>query len=125
VRPPYPPMVRIANVVFSGTDENATAKLALRGAAWLNRLLAAQAAQAAQTAGQGATSSGSVTLIGPAPCPIERIKNRWRWHVLLKTEHSGALTRVARYFLERFEVPKAPRQHDLRVTVDRDPVALL
>ena len=104
-------MVRIANVVFSGVDENATAKLALRGAGWLNRLLAAQA-----------SSSGGLTLIGPAPCPVERIKNRWRWHVLLKAEQSGPLTRVARYFLERFEVPK---QHQLRVTVDRDPVALL
>jgi len=111
-RPPYPPLVRVANVVFSGTDENATAKLALRGASWLNRLLATQA-------------SSGVTLIGPAPCPVERIKSRWRWHVLLKTEHAGALTRVARYFLERFDVPKVPRHHELRVTVDRDPVALL
>jgi primosomal protein N' (replication factor Y) len=107
--PPYPPMVRIANVVFSGVSEDATAALAERGAAWIRRLVAAQGMR-------------GLTLIGPAPCPVERIKARWRWHVLLKAEHPGELTRVARYFLERFPVPK---QGQLRVTLDRDPVALL
>jgi primosomal protein N' (replication factor Y) len=63
-----------------------------------------------------------VTVVGPAPCPIERIKNRWRWHVLLKTEHPAELTRVGRYFMERFEIPNTAQ---LRVTFDRDPVALL
>jgi len=63
-----------------------------------------------------------VTVVGPAPCPVERIKNRWRWHVLLKAEQPGEMTRVARYFMERFPVPAT---HGLRVTLDRDPVALL
>jgi primosomal protein N' (replication factor Y) len=107
--PAYPPVVRLANVVFSGTAESATMDLAERGAAWLRGLIAAR-------------GGGGLTLIGPAPCPIERIKNRWRWHVLLKAEQPGELTRVARYFLERFEVPKVAQ---LRVAVDRDPVALL
>jgi primosomal protein N' (replication factor Y) len=111
VNPPYPPMVRLANVVFSGTSEARTAELADRGAAWLRRLL------------RGRSSTEGVTIIGPAPCPVERIKARWRWHVLLKAEHPAELTRVARYFAERFTVPKTT--HDLRVTIDRDPVALL
>ena len=109
--PAYPPAVRIANIVFSGTTEAATEALAQEGSAWLRRLVAAR------PGGHG------LTLVGPAPCPIERIKNRWRWHVLIKAEHAGELTRVGRYFLERFEVPKGREQ--LRVTLDRDPVALL
>ena len=107
--PPYPPMVRLANVVFSGTAEAATAETADRAAAWLRRLLRARSAQ-------------GVSVIGPAPCPVERIKARWRWHVLLKAEQQSELTRVARYLAERFVVPKT---HDLRMTIDRDPVALL
>ena len=63
-----------------------------------------------------------VTVVGPAPCPIERIKSRWRWHILLKSDQPGELTRVSRYFMERFEVPSTAQ---LRVTLDRDPVALL
>jgi hypothetical protein len=40
----------------------------------------------------------------------------------VKTEHPADLTRLGRYFLERFDVPK---EAGLRITLDRDPVALL
>ena len=107
VNPAYPPNLRLVNIVFSGTDSSATASLATRGADWIHELL-------------GAHTIADITMIGPAPCPIERVKTRWRWHVLLKSRNSGELTRVSRYFMERFKVPAA-----LRVTLDRDPVALL
>jgi primosomal protein N' (replication factor Y) len=107
--PAYPPNVRIANVVLSGTQEDATARLATRAAAWLHKLLAARPAP-------------GITVIGPAPCPVERVKQRWRWHVLIKAERPHELGRVAQYLVERFEIPK---QFGLRMTVDRDPVALL
>jgi primosomal protein N' (replication factor Y) (superfamily II helicase) len=107
--PPYPPNVRIANIVFSGTTEAGTADLATKGTTWLHALLRKR-------------PMPGLTVIGPAPCPVERIKNRWRWHVLIKSEQQAELTRVGRYFLERFEVPK---EHESRVTLDRDPVALL
>jgi primosomal protein N' (replication factor Y) len=61
-------------------------------------------------------------VVGPAPCPVERIKQRWRWHFLVRAEQPAALTRALRYFAERFAVPK---RDGLRVAIDRDPVALL
>jgi primosomal protein N' (replication factor Y) len=107
--PLYPPSVRLANIVFSGFVEDSTAKLAIHAGEWLRELIATRAGD-------------EVIVVGPAPCPIERIKSRWRWHVLLKSAHPGELTRVSRYFMERFEVPNTAQ---LRVTLDRDPVALL
>ncbi len=107
--PPYPPLLRLANVIVSGTREDSTAAVAQHAAAWVRSLM-----QRRGTTG--------VTLVGPAPCPVERVKQRWRWHFLLKAEQPGELTRVARYFVERFEVPK---RDGLRVALDRDPVALL
>ncbi|MFL5638651.1 MAG: primosomal protein N' [Gemmatimonadaceae bacterium] len=107
--PRYPPNVRLANIVFSGFVEEATAKLAIHAGEWLRELITTRAGD-------------EVVVVGPAPCPIERIKNRWRWHILLKSEHPGELTRVSRYFMERFEIPSTAQ---LRVTLDRDPVALL
>src|SRR5512146_2141636 len=107
--PPYPPTVRLANVVFSGTTEAATANLATSAVTWLHALLRKRPLP-------------GITVVGPAPCPVERIKNRWRWHALVKAEHPAELTRLGRYFVERFPVPKSG---DLRVTFDRDPVALL
>jgi primosomal protein N' (replication factor Y) len=109
VDPPYPPNVRLANIVFSGVIEDSTAKLAIHAGEWLRELIATHAGD-------------EVTVVGPAPCPIERIKSRWRWHVLLKSAHPGELSRVSRYFMERFEIPNTAQ---LRVTLDRDPVALL
>lgn len=109
VDPRYPPNVRLVNIVFSGLVEDSTARLAIHAGEWLRELIATHAAD-------------EITVVGPAPCPIERIKRRWRWHVLLKSEHPAELTRVSRYFMERFEVPSTAQ---LRVTLDRDPVALL
>ena len=40
-------------------------------------------------AARRARDAGAFEIIGPAPCPVERIKNRWRWHVLLKAENAG------------------------------------
>ena len=107
--PPYPPTVRLANIVFSGTTEAATANLAAAAVTWLHALLRKR-------------PMAGITIVGPAPCPVERIKNRWRWHALVKAEHPAELTRLGRYFVERFPVPKTG---DLRLTFDRDPVALL
>jgi primosomal protein N' (replication factor Y) len=106
--PVYPPFIRIANVVFSGTTEAATAELALTAASWLDRLVR--------------RFDGEMQIVGPAPCAVDRIKRRWRWHLLLKATNAGELTKVARYFAERFPIPKTA---DLRATIDRDPVALL
>ena len=105
--PPYPPTLRLANVVVSGPEEEGTARLATKTAAWLHRLIA-----------KGGIAG--LTVIGPAPCPVERVKQRWRWHVLIKSERAGELGRVARYLVEKFDVPAG-----FRLTVDRDPVALL
>lgn len=109
IHPAYPPNNRLANIVFSGLIEQSVANLAIAGTEWLRRLVRAR-------------ESIGLTVIGPAPCAVERIKARWRWHVLLKSEHPHELTRVGRYFMERFEVPS---KDGLRVTLDRDPVSLL
>lgn len=107
--PPYPPYTRLVNVVFSGTREEETAELAIVSAERLRAMLERRPAF-------------GVTIVGPAKCPIERIKNRWRWHMMLKSTHPSRLTRVARHLAER--VPAGGRSQ-LRVVVDRDPVSLL
>jgi primosomal protein N' (replication factor Y) len=109
IDPPYPPTVRLANIVFSGVEETETAAFALSAGAWFEEALA----------GMG---QGTVRMIGPAPCPVERIKQRWRWHLLLRSTRPGTLTRLARRFLTTFDVPS---RGDLRVTFDRDPVVML
>ncbi len=107
--PPYPPVVRLANVLVSGTQEEATADLAQACAEWLSQLLQRQAGL-------------DVRIVGPAPCAIDRIKDRWRWHLLIKASRARSLTRVCNYLMARFDVPA---RAGLRLSVDRDPVTLL
>lgn len=106
--PPYPPTLRLANVVVSGLDEAAVAQFATEVTDWLIKA--------------DLKFSLGVTVLGPAPCPLERIKNRWRWHVVLKSQGQAALTRLLRGLLTGIDVPK---QHELRLIADRDPVSLL
>jgi primosomal protein N' (replication factor Y) len=106
--PPYPPTLRLANIVVSGLDEAAVAQFTTEVTEWL--------VKADLRFGLG------LTVLGPAPCPLERIKNRWRWHVVLKSTQQGPLTRILRGLLTGVEVPSA---HDLRLVADRDPVTLL
>ena len=59
--PAYPPFVSIANAVA-----------AVAAAAWVQRLVDRQGLR-------------DLVFVGPAPCPIDRVKDRWRWHFLLKS----------------------------------------
>ena len=107
--PLYPPLVRLINVIASGTEEGAVEELSQGITRWLEERLVR-------------VDRAKIGILGPAPCPIERIHKRWRWHVVLKSEHAGALGSLARVLLERFDVPA---RHGLRIAVDRDPVSLL
>ena len=107
--PAYPPFVSLAHVVVSGTDQGATTAAALAAAAWVEQLIAQRRLR-------------ELVLVGPAPCPIDRIKDRWRWHFLLKATQPQLMSRVVRFVAERCPVP---REHGLRLVVDRDPVSLL
>ena len=58
-------------------------------------------------------------VLGPAPCPLTRIKARWRWHVLVK----GPVEEIGR--VVRYAAPRLETQGKARVVLDRDPVSLL
>jgi primosomal protein N' (replication factor Y) len=107
--PSYPPYTNVANIIVSGTDQNLTSGAAFDAARWVQALK------------QKARIS-DLELVGPAPCPIDRIKDRWRWHFLIKSSQHSVMTRVARYIADKCPVKK---QAELRLVVDRDPVALL
>jgi primosomal protein N' (replication factor Y) len=100
----------LVNIIVSGVDEAATQETAQKAADWINGLLRERRLTDPE-------------VIGPAPSPIERIRDRWRWHLLLRGTSPRMLGRVTRYFAERFRLPAG--KADLRLAIDRDPVALL
>lgn len=105
-QPPYPPTVALARVVASGTDRR--------------RVDAAIAGLAEWSVGAIAASDSDLVVLGPAPCPIERIKGAWRSHLLVRGDENG---------LGAWVRTVGPRlgalRHGVRFTLDRDPVSLL
>jgi primosomal protein N' (replication factor Y) len=108
--PDYPPFTRLANIVVSGTDEVGVEQAIEAVARWtidaIRRLRA-----------------GDVRLTGPAPCPIDRIRGRWRWHFLLRSRTARPLGAVCHALQQ--EDPLPGRGGELRFIIDRDPVTLL
>jgi len=100
--PAYPPHVALARFVASHEDPGRAQRAAERVATWLIRANVERL-------------SGALSVLGPAPCPIERLKGRWRWHVLVKAAEPRAIGRVVRALGARAR----------GLVVDRDPVSLL
>jgi primosomal protein N' (replication factor Y) (superfamily II helicase) len=103
--PPYPPATSLVNLLVSGPNEQEVSIRAAGLADWCTALIARHGL--------------SIAVLGPAPCPLVKIKDRWRWHVLLKGG-SESLGRVVRYAARRLK-----REGKIRIVIDRDPVSLL
>ncbi len=106
--PPYPPHVRLVNVVVSSTDPD----LALEGAEGAVRWI-----RSALRSAEGSAPE----IVGPAPSPIERLHRRWRWHFFLRGGRVKGITALLHRFVEGYRPPAG----DVRIAIDRDPVALL
>jgi primosomal protein N' (replication factor Y) len=62
----YPPFVKLVNIVISGSDYAPVVQSSEMVARELRGILA------------------DAVVLGPAQCVLERLHNRWRWHVLVK-----------------------------------------
>ena len=59
-------------------------------------------------------------LLGPSPAPIFKIKNRYRFQILIKSLHSGVLQNFLEDFLKSFK-----EKAFVRVKLDRDPGSMI
>jgi primosomal protein N' (replication factor Y) len=114
----YPPCGRLALAVVSGPD----ALPAEEGAARL-----AEAARAEGTPGNSAASPmtgatvETLEVLGPAPAPLSRLRDRFRFQLLLRSGSDELLLRGAGAVLRAST--KLPST--LRTTVDVDPMNML
>ncbi|HEX6645223.1 MAG TPA: primosomal protein N', partial [Gemmatimonadales bacterium] len=104
--PPAPPVVALVNLVVSGLDEIEVGATAAKLADWAQRVIARHGLP--------------VDVLGPAPCPVSRIKERWRWHAVLRGP-SRDLGRVVRSAARSV----ARRRREPAIVIDRDPVSML
>jgi primosomal protein N' (replication factor Y) len=106
--PGYPPHLRLANLLVTGPSEERVAEAAERLAALASDLIETRRLRATR-------------VVGPAPCPIDRIRRRWRWHFLVKSGRAAELGSLLRHIARYHGLSGG----GLRLEIDRDPEALL
>jgi len=47
-------------------------------------------------------ADGSISILGPAPAPLARLRSKWRWHVLVKASCRQRLCAMIATFMTRF-----------------------
>jgi primosomal protein N' (replication factor Y) len=103
----YPPLARMVNLLFDGKSEERVIGRAERTAGRLKDLIAKERLAA--------------DLLGPAPQSLSRLKDKYRWHVTVRSKDHRVLGRLGDTALVDEETGGSP----VRVSVDVDPVSLL
>ncbi len=98
----YPPHVRLAMVRLDATEEPRVRAEAERVAA-LARRVAAE----------------GLRVLGPAPAPIERLRGRYRYQLLLRAPTRAGLRPAL------FAIARAAVHREVRLVIDVDPVSML
>jgi primosomal protein N' (replication factor Y) len=104
----YPPFGRLVNLRLDGANGAAVEAQGKRLAEELRSLA------------QRNDRSRAVEVLGPAPAPIEKVRNRFRWQILLRSRQSAPLLEVARRARDFM-----PRGRGVRLHIDVDPYSML
>lgn len=63
-----------------------------------------------------------IALLGPIPSGISKIKNKYRWQIIIKCDNADALN--SRLLSAEAKVKKAGKYGDISVVIDKDPVTI-
>lgn len=103
----YPPLVHLIVLHISGTDDKMVKEAA---ATWTTKLTAM------------ASGSDGLTVLGPVPSPIPRLRGRYRWQILLKSRDRAEGILAARTTIGQME--RASKRRAIKFDVDVDPIDL-
>lgn len=100
----YPPYSRLVNFKFSATNEvdlkSFTSRCEKLAKSAISKL-----------------TPGSVELLGPSECPIYRIRNRFRYQMLMKSDNTPLLHGLSKSLFTEF----AKKKNKIRIYLDIDP----
>ncbi|RKO67295.1 replication restart helicase PriA [Desulfofundulus salinus] len=101
----YPPYTHLARLLVTGRMEK-------------------EVQEAADFLAQAVHAAGvPVELLGPAPAPLTRIKDRYRWHLVLKASAQGVLREAVTVALDGFS--GTGRYRRVQVSVDIAPQSMM
>ena len=101
----YPPYGNVVRIVVRGRDDAATS-------AWAGHIAERLRTEAADTVG--------LRVLGPAPAPIARLRDRFRWHVQIHGPDDTTLRDIVRRATTGLKTPD-----DVAWIIDVDPIEML
>jgi primosomal protein N' (replication factor Y) len=110
----YPPWGKLLRVVISSTNSQDAYSLSCNVKDILTKFVNQKLA---------AANDGEInlTLLGPSPAPHERLRGRFRWHFLIKSNSAKSISELA----NSLNLIKLNKANDCRISVDVDPVDML
>lgn len=105
----YPPFSRLVNIRLSSTDEYRVRECAENVSGFLRKAVAKM----------GGTGT---EILGPAPAPLVRIKNRTRWQLLLKGSQPKTLHALCYMLQEKFRDLCSGK---VKLSIDVDPESMM
>ncbi len=103
-RPVFPPFVRLAQLGISGKSEYHVRKMSGEVATLCRKL--------------NRDSGLGCEILGPAPAPLEKINDRYRWQVLIKSQNSESMYSLLTYI----QASKGSlTRKGVSLVIDRDP----
>ncbi|HET6673735.1 MAG TPA: hypothetical protein VFG71_00275, partial [Nitrospiraceae bacterium] len=120
----YPPFSHLVRLDVSGTSERHVKSAAERWAAALRRAMADENRSPDGSARSVDPAGGRlVAVLGPAPAPVPRLRRRYRWQLLVRSDSQENLLRVVSHTLPGME--GLSRSGGIKFTVDVDPLTML
>ncbi len=101
----FPPFCRLIEVRFVGATKSLVEKI--------SALFCSQLKKSVNQA-----SPNALNILGPAPCLVEKVRNHFRWHALIKTTQYSRLQPTLRRFLDDFMENNLPSPVRMLVNVD-------
>ena len=102
----YPPYFRLARIVFSGHDHAVVEESAGIFRQWLDDTRKRQG------------DARSLIILGPTPAPLEKLKDEYRYHIVVKTPHHAAMTALVKAVHTGDILARMPAGVSLRFDVD-------
>lgn len=100
----YPPFSQLVSLTIKGTSQNKVRKDSVVLANMLKE------------------KHKGIEFIGPGPCPIEKIRNKYRWRIIIKSTNKTKLARLMRNLKDYWN--KIPHKNE-NLLMDIDPVNML
>jgi primosomal protein N' (replication factor Y) len=123
----YPPAVYLIALLVSGINEKTVRAAAT---AWVARLTACSspsvtgqtAAAKAPSTAQSISRSDGLTVLGPIPSPVPRLRGRYRWQILVKSSEREAGLETVRITVKEME--RTYQSRAIKFDVDVDPIEM-